>query len=433
MQFRVLGPLEAHRRHGVRIEVRAKKPAALLAVLLLNANAWVSVDQLIDAIWHEQAVPLSAVRNLRSYVCQLRRDLGDRLEGRPGGYRITVLPGELDTDEVRAHAEAARSALADGSPSAAAEHLADALALWRGAPFDGLGFATARTAVAALDVLRGELRGLLADAHLALGGPAGPRRAASDPGVDPAPAEHTAPVLGRPHPSPTAPDIDRRSPAVRALPTGQLTLVENTPTRGQAGIDALIASAVSDVLIMSSSAGAGRIGTFHRVDHDNLRRGVRYRVLFPDAARLTGALSSLSFAGAEVRTDVDIPMEAIVIDRAAVVLPSDRGSGVAVFRLPGVLTATTGLFERIWPAAVPLVPSDPTEAEDAAVLTRRERDLLALLCSGSTDESAGARLGISVRTVRRMVADIMNRLGARSRFQAGVKVADRGWLLDEAG
>ena len=32
-----------------------------------------------------------------------------------------------------------------------------------------------------------------------------------------------------------------------------------------------------------------------------------------------------------------------------------------------------------------------------------------------------------------MVADIMNRLGARSRFQAGVKAADRGWLMERAG
>jgi DNA-binding NarL/FixJ family response regulator len=31
-----------------------------------------------------------------------------------------------------------------------------------------------------------------------------------------------------------------------------------------------------------------------------------------------------------------------------------------------------------------------------------------------------------------MVAQIMRRLGARSRFQAGVKAADRGWLLDRA-
>nr|WP_233226228.1 helix-turn-helix transcriptional regulator [Amycolatopsis sp. CA-126428] len=63
-------------------------------------------------------------------------------------------------------------------------------------------------------------------------------------------------------------------------------------------------------------------------------------------------------------------------------------------------------------------------------LSDRERQLLTLLTAGYTDESAAVRLGISVRTVRRLVSGIMNRLGARSRFQAGVKAADRGWLLD---
>ncbi|MGM1060521.1 S8 family serine peptidase [Saccharothrix sp. Mg75] len=44
-----------------------------------------------------------------------------------------------------------------------------------------------------------------------------------------------------------------------------------------------------------------------------------------------------------------------------------------------------------------------------------------------------ARLGISVRTMRRVVSDLMDRLGARSRFQAGAKAADRGRLVDRAG
>jgi DNA-binding NarL/FixJ family response regulator len=79
------------------------------------------------------------------------------------------------------------------------------------------------------------------------------------------------------------------------------------------------------------------------------------------------------------------------------------------------------------------VPMSPSDLPDAAELNAREKELLSLLSSGSTDESAAARLGVSVRTVRRMVADIMNRLGARSRFQAGVKAADRGWLMERAG
>jgi DNA-binding CsgD family transcriptional regulator len=209
---------------------------------------------------------------------------------------------------------------------------------------------------------------------------------------------------------------------------GRLSLVAPLPDR--AGFDELLASATSEVLVMSAGASSGPIGAVRRAALANLGRGVRHKVLFPESERLSGTLSRLSRAGAEVRTDAGVPMEALVIDRKSVVLPADRSNtGVAVFQLPGVVTATVGLFERIWWTAVPLMPSELPDPDGDALLTRRERELLTLLCSGSTDESAALRLGISIRTVGRMVSDIMNRLGARSRFEAGAKAVDRGWLL----
>ncbi|MFD5485064.1 response regulator transcription factor [Streptomyces virginiae] len=51
-----------------------------------------------------------------------------------------------------------------------------------------------------------------------------------------------------------------------------------------------------------------------------------------------------------------------------------------------------------------------------------------LLAGGLTDDAAGQRLGISSRTVSRHMASIMERLGATSRFEAGLKAAQRGWL-----
>ena len=208
-----------------------------------------------------------------------------------------------------------------------------------------------------------------------------------------------------------------------------------------AGVEALLAAAHREVLVMSTLAVADRdpIGGVRRVDHENLRRGVRYRVVVPDTARtapvLATRLGTLALAGADTRTVPEVPTDALVIDGSVVVLPVDRTSGgrslgTAVFRLSSVVTTTMELFERVWLSAVPMTPSD---MPDAAELNARERELLSLLSSGSTDESAALRLGVSVRTVRRMVADIMNRLGARSRFQAGVKAADRGWLIERAG
>ncbi|MEV6283181.1 helix-turn-helix transcriptional regulator [Kribbella sp. NPDC051770] len=197
----------------------------------------------------------------------------------------------------------------------------------------------------------------------------------------------------------------------------------------QDGISALLAGARDEVVAMSDLSPAGP--AFGPRD---VRPGVRYRAIYPDTARtaptLCRHLAALSVAGVAVRTVPHVPLNGLVVDGRAVVLPADTSNGsVAVLRLSSAVASTTGLFELVWPGAVPLADSDlPGDAD----LDERNREMLRLLALGVTDEVAAAQLGISVRTVRRMVAQIMGRLGARSRFQAGVKAADRGWLLDRA-
>lgn len=189
-----------------------------------------------------------------------------------------------------------------------------------------------------------------------------------------------------------------------------------------AGIDAALATATREVLV-----ALDRSAPLRRADHENLRRGVRYRILLPDAVRdnpvLALRLGRLAPAGAEVRTVPAVPTEATVVDGALAILPG------AMVRLPSVVGTVVALFEQLWASAAPLTPCEVT---NGAGLNVRERELLALLSAGCTDESAAARLGISVRTVRRMMAAIMIRLGARSRFQAGLKAADRGLLARTA-
>lgn len=51
-----------------------------------------------------------------------------------------------------------------------------------------------------------------------------------------------------------------------------------------------------------------------------------------------------------------------------------------------------------------------------------------LLAEGHTDDAIGKRLGVSPRTARRIATDLMERLGARSRFEAGVRAVRQGWL-----
>lgn len=45
-----------------------------------------------------------------------------------------------------------------------------------------------------------------------------------------------------------------------------------------------------------------------------------------------------------------------------------------------------------------------------------------------TDDAIAKRLGVSPRTARRVANDMMERLGARSRFQAGALAVQHGWL-----
>ncbi len=115
--------------------------------------------------------------------------------------------------------------------------------------------------------------------------------------------------------------------------------------------------------------------------------------------------------------------EFVVFGEAAVVAPPTWGStegGIVVFRLPLVVSAFTRLFDDAWATGL-LLPS----AEDGSDgLTR----LLALLGAGFKDEGIARYQGVGVRTVRRRVAEAMDELGVRTRFQLGVAAERRSML-----
>ncbi|WP_414167389.1 AfsR/SARP family transcriptional regulator [Streptoverticillium reticulum] len=141
VEFKVLGPLAAL-ADGRALPLGGPKQRTLLAMLLVNAGTPVSVDRLSDAVWGV-APPASAQANVRSYVAVLRRVLNpasgeDRLSLGHGGYRLQLRNGELDLHRFDELAARGRAALAGGEHRAAAQALQEALALWRGAPYEGV-------------------------------------------------------------------------------------------------------------------------------------------------------------------------------------------------------------------------------------------------------------------------------------------------------
>ena len=170
MEFRILGPLEVLDDDGA-IALRGAKPRALMAVLLLNANEPVSSERLAVALWGEEA-PASAAKTVQVHVSRLRKSLGDSdiLTTTPAGYRLRVLPGELDAERFAQLVEEGRRELLSGHPERASAALRDGLALWRGPPLADLEFeAFAQPEISRLEEQRLVALEARADAELAAG------------------------------------------------------------------------------------------------------------------------------------------------------------------------------------------------------------------------------------------------------------------------
>ncbi|GGV16818.1 hypothetical protein GCM10010495_34000 [Kitasatospora herbaricolor] len=188
--------------------------------------------------------------------------------------------------------------------------------------------------------------------------------------------------------------------------------------------------------ILSSQPGNQRpedLVASRPADTEALGRGITMRTLYQDATRNQPHVANyahwLLSQGSEVRTVPAIPQRLVLVDRTQALVPidpADNRKGALYVTEPGILAALLDLFEQAWNTAVPLGAARPEDPRTS--LTPTERDLLRLLSSGLTDDAAGQRLGISSRTVGRHMSSIMERLGASSRFEAGIKAAHKGWL-----
>lgn len=165
-----------------------------------------------------------------------------------------------------------------------------------------------------------------------------------------------------------------------------------------------------------------------------LERGIPMRTLYQASVRNDPPTLDyarwLTSQGAQVRTAAILPLRMVLFTGQAALLPVDPDHtrrGAVQLQGPGILTALAALFEAIWDQADDFGTATDREHDDNG-LTGQERQLLRLLAQGHTDAIVARRLSIGVRTARRMMAELMTRLGARSRFEAGAEAVRRGWL-----
>ena len=113
----------------------------------------------------------------------------------------------------------------------------------------------------------------------------------------------------------------------------------------------------------------------------------------------------------------DLPTRLFVIGSTHAVLPEPLGMADEpriLVRQRALVESLILLFELMWDRAAPVPDLDLGEARPDL-----RRFLLQQLAAGAKDEQIARALGISLRTVRRRVADLLIELGVDSRFQAG--------------
>ncbi|MEV7237424.1 LuxR C-terminal-related transcriptional regulator [Streptomyces sp. NPDC051020] len=170
---------------------------------------------------------------------------------------------------------------------------------------------------------------------------------------------------------------------------------------------------------------------------DLLDRGVRARLIYQHAIRgdlVTKSLvRELTQRGAEVRTCAELIDPLVAYDGEILVLPhspaSSPGTGMTaatVVRNPAMVSFACAAFENLWNSATPLIPDTK---DTACNIDDLKKSIVRLMAMGHKDEMVARRLGISVRTCRRHIAEIMDELNATSRFQAGVHLTRAG-LVD---
>ncbi|WP_026411322.1 helix-turn-helix domain-containing protein [Actinomadura oligospora] len=193
-----------------------------------------------------------------------------------------------------------------------------------------------------------------------------------------------------------------------------------------ARFDRLQRAAWHEVLVLDRPPYAQEPAEPNQAELEMLARGVRVRGLYaPEALEVPGAFETFAqtiAAGEEARVHVGIPLKLAIADGTTAILPfsSDEREMVDsafVIHAGNLLDALVRLFELLWASAIPIPGQNLPVEKDL------DRQLITLMAAGLKDDAAARQLGISVRTLNRRVSELMQRLGARTRFQAGLQAA----------
>ncbi|MFB7620267.1 helix-turn-helix domain-containing protein [Kitasatospora sp. NPDC056181] len=165
----------------------------------------------------------------------------------------------------------------------------------------------------------------------------------------------------------------------------------------------------------------------HDLQLELMARGVTYRTVYDsrsleDPGQFERA-EQLARAGEQARVVNGVPLKMLITDRSSGLLPlvfSEPRESVVLEPSP-LLDGLLALFECLWEHGTPLWSLPRQEGLDTA-----SRRMLGYAAAGYTDDAIARRTGLGKRTVERRMRSLMDALGARTRFQAGLQASRRG-------
>ncbi|MFE5006637.1 LuxR C-terminal-related transcriptional regulator [Streptomyces sp. NPDC056696] len=198
-----------------------------------------------------------------------------------------------------------------------------------------------------------------------------------------------------------------------------------------ARLEEMYARAEHEVCLFDTPPYLAPAGPQVDLQADLLSRGIVSRGIYSATGLEDPKVLSRAFRmvelGEQARVLPSVPLKLLVVDGCRALLPltaSAAGGYCAVVVWHSAVTeALQKLFDMAWQQAAPL-----GQAVDDSGLTESERTLTRLLAAGMKDEAVARHLGVSLRTLRRRVSELQERLGAASRFQLGMRASQRGWV-----
>ena len=207
--------------------------------------------------------------------------------------------------------------------------------------------------------------------------------------------------------------------------------------RADAGVDLFGSGAGINARLRRDAPGWNSVlSARRRVTADNLRytlptnrdvvaSGTQMISVFDEAGLSQDARDLISGEANPTYRFGFVPLQMKLIDGGSVLLEGPVADGertVLAVRTPEVLAAA----RTYWLAVLSASSRSEPSTERPRHFTERQLRVLALMATDTHDEGIATALGLSVRTVRSEVARILDAVGARTRYAAGLRIGASG-------